>query len=207
MKTARPLLFLILFGFLSGTCAFSQQEMDANRILLESQIHAANGHYKTVLTSIADRRMNAKITKNADEREQINHEIAILVEDRDTTEEEIRILVDRFNDKKLAQPAVRRPTAEDAWNALLAAMQDGRMSEMGNLITERGLASLQARAAGEKEAAFRRWGAIWAKWPLHWRTMTDDHATAVMGPEVKEHTLEFIRTAQGWRLDEWKPGE
>jgi hypothetical protein len=37
--------------------------------------------------------------------------------------------------------------------------------------------------------------------------MTDDHATAVMGPEVKEHTLEFIRTAQGWRLDEWKPGE
>jgi hypothetical protein len=95
----------------------------------------------------------------------------------------------------------------ETWSGLLSAMQAGKMSEVQDFTTERGLASLQAGVRDESQGvAFRRLGAIRARWPLRWRTMTDDHATAVMGPEVKEHGLEFVRYAQGWRLDKWTPG-
>jgi hypothetical protein len=106
-----------------------------------------------------------------------------------------------------ALPKARHRSLDETWSGLLSAMQAGRVSEVQDFTTERGLVSLQARVGDKTQAvAFRRWGAIWARWPLRWRTIADDHATAVMGPEVKEHGLEFVRTAQGWRLDQWTPG-
>src|SRR5215467_14103068 len=112
MKTPRPFLFVILLGLLTGSCAFAE-EMDANRILLDSQIQAANCHYKTVLSLIADKKITAKITRNEAELEQINSDVATLTADKNATEEEIRTLVDRFNGKESSQPAARRPAAED----------------------------------------------------------------------------------------------
>ncbi len=35
----------------------------------------------------------------------------------------------------------------------------------------------------------------------------DDAASALMGPEVKEHGLEFVKTKDGWKLDQWLPGQ
>src|SRR5262245_52045475 len=140
MKTTIPSLFVILVCLLSGRCAFAGQDMDANRILLDSQIQAANCHYKTVLSLIADKKMTAKITRDAAELEQINSDLASLTDDKNATEEQIRTLVDRFNGKESSQPAVRRPAAEDAWNSMLAAMREGQLSEMENFATKHGLA-------------------------------------------------------------------
>lgn len=104
--------------------------------------------------------------------------------------------------------AVGAPSPEEAWTRLLAAMRDGDDEAIARLTTAAGLASLEHGVIDEPRAtAYARWGAGWAKWSIRWRTRTADRAEAALGPEPKEHGLRFVRTAEGWKLDRWTPGE
>jgi len=99
-------------------------------------------------------------------------------------------------------------SVEDAWTSLLAAMRAGDDAAIAKWTTPAGLASLRAGVHGEPEhTAFARWGAGWAKWEVRFKQKTPDRATASLGPEVKEHGLDFVHTPDGWKLERWSPGE
>ena len=98
--------------------------------------------------------------------------------------------------------------ARDVWPIVLAALRAGDATILAKWTTPAGLASLRAGVHGEPEqVAFKRWGEGWSKWELRWKQSAPDRASASMGPEVKEHGLEFVRTPDGWKLDRWSPGE
>jgi hypothetical protein len=102
MKTAGHFFICTLALFVLCSCATTQKEpdakpMNANLIFLDSKINAANSHYKNVLTTIADKQMTAKITKNQSELDQINHDLARLEADRGATEEQMAELIDKYN--------------------------------------------------------------------------------------------------------------
>jgi hypothetical protein len=74
--------------------------------------------------------------------------------------------------------------------------------------TPAGIASLEKGVSGEdKHVAFARWGKGWAAWEVRWKKRDEGRAEASLGPEAKEHGLEFVRTPEGWKLDRWMPGE
>lgn len=117
---------------------------------------------------------------------------------------------------KPSASAVAVGSVDDAWTSLLAAMRAGDDVAIARWTTPAGLASLRAGVHGEPEhTAFARWGAGWAKWELRWKLKSGDRATAALGPEAKEHGLEFVRTPTGdgatgdggWKLERWSPGE
>ncbi|MHC5056926.1 MAG: M56 family metallopeptidase [Planctomycetota bacterium] len=97
---------------------------------------------------------------------------------------------------------------QQAFSLLLAAMREGNVSWIKRLTTDRGMESLQAGVGDEDKATvFKRWGRGWSQWEVRWVSITEDRATAHLGPEVKEHGLIFVRTETGWQLDRWTPGE
>lgn len=75
----------------------SGKHMKANLILLDAKINAANGHYKTVLITIADKQTNARTTTSKSELEQLNTDLALLYKDRRTTEDQITGFVSEYN--------------------------------------------------------------------------------------------------------------
>lgn len=105
-------------------------------------------------------------------------------------------------------PSAGASSPEEAWLGLLTAMRAGDESAMARFATSGGIASLEAGARGEAKAtAFRRWGEGWSKWSIRWKARAADRANAMLGPEAKEHGLDFARTPEGWKLDRWSPGE
>ena len=56
-----------------------------------------NHHYKTVLITITDKEMNARITTSKSELEQLNSDLALLYKDRRATEDQITGLVREYN--------------------------------------------------------------------------------------------------------------
>jgi septal ring factor EnvC (AmiA/AmiB activator) len=71
--------------------------MNANLMMLDARINAANGHYKTVLITIADKQINSRITTSKSELEQLNSDLAQLYKDRRATEEQITGLANEYN--------------------------------------------------------------------------------------------------------------
>lgn len=99
-------------------------------------------------------------------------------------------------------------TPETAWSRLLSAMLSGDLAAVERLTTGKGLASLDAgRGSRPRSEAFPGWAKAWSKWEVRWKSRDDTRATARLGPEVKEHGLEFAKVDGGWKLDRWMPGE
>ena len=71
--------------------------MDSQLLLLDSQISAANGHYKTVTESILDKETALKTTKNQSDAKEIGETLKVLQRDQDTTKAQIEILVGKYN--------------------------------------------------------------------------------------------------------------
>lgn len=94
MKT--PLIILLL-AILASTPAFAAEPKNAQLLLLDAQISAENGHYKTLLELIADKKMAASISTSKDEQKQFAGDLAKLVEDKKLTEEQIEVLVSKYN--------------------------------------------------------------------------------------------------------------
>jgi hypothetical protein len=91
---------------------------------------------------------------------------------------------------------------------LLTAMRSTDESAMARFATNGRIASLEAGVRGEAKAtAFRRWGEGWSKWSIRWKARAADRASAMLGPEAKEHSPDFTPTPEGWKLDRWSPGE
>ncbi len=86
---------LVFFGMIAAGLA--QDQKNVSEILIDSRIAAANGHYKTVLIQIADKKTNAELAKTKGERQQIEDDLAVLEEDRKATEKEIADLVKEYN--------------------------------------------------------------------------------------------------------------
>ena len=94
------------------------------------------------------------------------------------------------------------------WDGVLRAMQTGDKMALAKVTTEKGFKSITIRQGkGITADDMRSYGQGWAKWPLRFTRKTDEVAHAKMGPEVKEHGLDFLKTAEGWKLGQWMPGE
>ncbi len=98
--------------------------------------------------------------------------------------------------------------AEAAWQKVLATLQAGDKKALGAVATAKGLQSLigekgDALTAQQMQAREQ----VWAKWPLRWVKKSETTVNATMGPEAKEHGLEFVKTSEGWKFNEWTPGE
>jgi hypothetical protein len=96
-----------------------------------------------------------------------------------------------------------------AWNELLAAM--ARRDEKGirQLTTPAGFEALKnGLAGGDVMDAFEELGKkAWRQLQVRWQPSKNrDRAECLVGPEAKEHTFVFRKTADGWKLDEWRPG-
>lgn len=97
----------------------------------------------------------------------------------------------------------------NAWQAVLTAMQAGNKTALTKVTTEKGHKSIIMSRRGQEITPqdMQSYGRAWAKWPLRFTRRTEDVASTHMGPEVKEHGLEFVRTKEGWKLDQWLPGQ
>ncbi len=102
-------------------------------------------------------------------------------------------------------------TPQQAWNSLLRGMQNGDEGEISRLTTKNGLDSLKKQTLDESHIeVFMRLGRAWAEYEIRWRKENEsdpDTASAFFGPESKEQGVRFIRTEEGWKLDEWMPGK
>lgn len=108
-----------------------------------------------------------------------------------------------ISDKPATQPA-----AAEAWKAVLTALQAGDPQALAKATTEKGYRSIMGedgKALTPKDMQSR--GQAWGAWTLRFYRATDEAAHAYMGPQVKESGLDFIKTADGWKLDQWMPGE
>jgi hypothetical protein len=103
-----------------------------------------------------------------------------------------------------AEPVIA--SADAALAGLLDAMANG--APVAPWTTPAGLASLRAGLHGEAEAsAFARWATGWSAWEARKMRAKADRKTIKLGPVAKEHAFVFTRTAAGWQLDRWTPGE
>jgi hypothetical protein len=113
-----------------------------------------------------------------------------------------------------AASAIKFPSKEDilghVWNQFLAAMRSGNDRAVRSQCTSAGYQSLVAHA-NSKEALgvqWRRWGEGWSKWGvIRWRSITSVIAYGKLGPKEKEAAINFALTPEGWKLDQWSPGE
>jgi len=104
------------------------------------------------------------------------------------------------------QPA----TAEAAWKAVVAALQAGDKEALAKATTEKGYKSImgeEGKAMTVEERKLR--GDRWSNWEVQFSRKTDDAATAnVVAPKTDGGIwVTFIKTAEGWKIDGWTPGE
>ncbi len=96
---------------------------------------------------------------------------------------------------------------EKAWADLLDALMRKDEPAIVKLTTKNGLDSLRQGHGADWLDAVAGYAKGWSKWEVRWKKRSDTRAEAVMGPEVKEHGLLFVRDADGWKLEKWSPGE
>jgi hypothetical protein len=110
-----------------------------------------------------------------------------------------------------AQGPTTRPAAAAspaaAWANVLAAMQSGDKDLLIQATTARGLKSLAVEGWPRAREEMRSCGLAWTRWEFRLISQTETTARANLGPQVKEHGLEFVKTEAGWKLDLWTPGE
>ena len=97
--------------------------------------------------------------------------------------------------------------ANAAWQAVLQAMQAGDKTALAKATTAKGYKSLISDRAQEFTAEnMRAYAANWANVPLRFDQQTESAASASLGPDSKPQGLEFLKTPEGWKLDQWRPG-
>jgi hypothetical protein len=102
-----------------------------------------------------------------------------------------------------------RATPGAAWQAVAGAMQAGDKEALAKVCTEKGYQSLVKGHRAQEATAddLRAWANAWATWPLRFQSQTTRSAEARFGSELKEHGAWFLKTADGWKLDQWLPGD
>ncbi len=97
---------------------------------------------------------------------------------------------------------------EAVWADLLRSLRAADRAAIQRLTTAQGFQDLTIRANGVRLAdeELRRLGAAWSTWQLRPKGGGEQERSYLMGPEIKEHTLVFSQTADGWRLARWHPG-
>ena len=118
-------------------------------------------------------------------------------------------------------------TPNEAFISLTAAMIEGRLLRV-DLITSRrardslesglgssmppgsklnGLRDKRSDKATDRAEFYSGIGKSWARERVEWGIPQDDSAKALVGGQLKQQTLVFVRTSVGWVLDEWAPGQ
>ncbi len=99
--------------------------------------------------------------------------------------------------------------ASQAWKELLGAMTGRDEKRIRQLTTRAGFEALK-EGFGNQELMheFERMGKYWQECETHWRHLDGpDRVECSAGAEPKENGFVFKKTAEGWKFDEWYPGE
>jgi len=115
------------------------------------------------------------------------------------------------DDVLIVRAAVRRggeASPRAAWKAVLDAMAAEDIEALKSLTTDKGFTSLTRTARGKilTSKDLQSLARAWGRFEVRWKKPGSSSATALMGPEPKEHGLFFKRIGDGWKLDEWRPG-
>jgi hypothetical protein len=109
-----------------------------------------------------------------------------------------------------AAAATQAADANGAWKAMIAALQAGDTKALVQTTTEKGYQSIMTESGKTLTAeAMKAKGSRWAKWEVRFSRKTNDAATANAAAPMTDGGIwaEFVRTAEGWKIDGWSPGE
>lgn len=92
-------------------------------------------------------------------------------------------------------------TPQSSWQSVIKALQSGDVREVKSVTTPKGFKSI-AQLAGGKNLSERlsEIGESWQAMEIRWQEQVSQSARALLGPEIKEQGLDFVRTKQGWKL-------
>jgi len=113
--------------------------------------------------------------------------------------------------EKPAAPFVQPATAEAAWKAVLLALRAGDKHMLAKVTTDKGYTAIMGEDGNEKmtPTEMKVQGRVWRQLPLQFNQESQGKVTAtghIMAP-TNGLRLVFIKTAEGWKLDQWTPGE
>lgn len=97
------------------------------------------------------------------------------------------------------------------WNKILQAMLSKDEMGIAQYTTQNGLNSLGINGEDKKMRidAFQRWGNSWQNWRVRCKLLKASHEIklfAVPGnPRIGTNAFVFIKTPNGWKLDEFQP--
>jgi len=99
--------------------------------------------------------------------------------------------------------------ANNAWREVLLAMQAGDKDALAKACTEKGYQSIVKGIRAQEATAdqLKGWAQAWSKWPLRIQSQTTTSLEVRFGSNIKEHGVSFLKTDDGWKLDQWLPGE
>lgn len=103
-----------------------------------------------------------------------------------------------------APPSYDLTTPQRAWTSVLDALETGRATDARSVMTPNALASIGDATDSARLVARARG---WRRMEIRWQEHGIDRARALLGPRIKEQTLEFTRSQDRWLLDRWSPGE
>jgi hypothetical protein len=110
-------------------------------------------------------------------------------------------------------PASQPADAGAAWQGVLQALQAGDKEAVARVTTSDGYESLIRNGMNgpHKDMTpeqMKSLGQAWATWELRFTKITADAAAAELGPiSPAAPGLSFVRTEDGWKLDQFAPGE
>lgn len=105
-------------------------------------------------------------------------------------------------------PASMAATPEAAWAAVLKALKAGDRNAVANVTTPKGYKSTMGERGTLSPDQMRCRGKAWAELKIRFSSKTDKTAVADLGvPLPSEDSLRFVRTSEGWKLDEILGGD
>jgi hypothetical protein len=126
-------------------------------------------------------------------------------------EETVVISVSRGKGLAISEPRQREFSKfpQHAWETVLRAIQAGDKEALARACTAKGYQSIVKghRAQEATPDDLKAWGKSWSGQAFRFTSETAETATASFGNEVKSHGVSFLKTADGWKLDGWRPGE
>ena len=102
-------------------------------------------------------------------------------------------------------------TPKEAFDLLLIAMKKNDSASMKALCSADSFRAFENSVPPDTDKSewfagvARTWGQMTWRWVVRESDSKTQHI--LLGPEIKETSLTFVRVSDGWILEDWKPGD
>ncbi len=105
---------------------------------------------------------------------------------------------------EITEPDLSTPVK--AWQAFLEALKSGDHNRLRDMVTAHGFESMTKHDYSDSNPGpiYQRWYKIFSKLVTAWaKEEPDESIKLTAGPSHKPHIFIFVKTKQGWKMDEW----